>query len=525
MAQVNATYELCVDLNRDLDFADTNEDISAYWKSMRWQLGASSPYDHIARTNTLDVVLNNSDGRFSPQHASGLTGFELGALLRLQVTYSATTRQHFIGWITEIKPVPGSRGRRETSVRAEGFFSRLFTEFAFLPVQQDKRYDEIIISLLEAVTVYPPGLVGWLLGEAGFSELGQTTRLGESGSYANLETGVNTFNYAGDNWSRGVSVLSALRDLMDTEGGLLYESRAGEVEAFNRHHWIKDTLNAVDATFTEGLLLSGGVKYRYGDYLANDIVVKYRPRSVGTSLEVLGTITQSINVPQGSSTTAVLVFDDGSGTRIGGYGVVCVANTDFTARAQEEGIGDDVTSSVTVSIIEGGSSCQLTFTNVGTRDAFIAPGSRVRGYKITDFGEQEYRLLDTTSIGDYGRQRKAISLRMLDDPEYAKSLAYWERDIHATPSGQIEGMTILANASDTLMTQALTRVIGDRITVSESQTGVTSTEYFIVGEKHTVANQYHHKTEWVLLPSRALAYWSLGTAGYGELGETTWLAF
>src|SRR3990167_8223640 len=100
MTQVNATYTLEVDLNMDRDFSDASEDISAYWQSLRWQLGVTDPYANIARTSTLECVLQNDDGRFSPEHTSGLNGFEIGALIRLRSTYSATIRQHFIGWIT-----------------------------------------------------------------------------------------------------------------------------------------------------------------------------------------------------------------------------------------------------------------------------------------------------------------------------------------------------------------------------------------------------------------------------------------
>ncbi len=523
MSQVNAAYELCVDLNRDRDFSDTNEDISAYWKSLRWQNGAMAPFDAVARTNTLEVVLNNSTGRFSPEHASGLAGFELGALIRLRSTYSATTRQHFIGWITEIAPAPGSKGPRETMVRAEGFFGRLLDAFVSLPVQQDKRYDEIVTALLGGVSVYPPGFVSWLLGD--FSDLGVNTYLGSTTLYSNLETGVNTFNWAGDNWSRGVSVLSALRDLMATEGGFLYESRSGLIESFNRHHFLNDMLNSVDATITETMLLRGGVHYEYGRDIANHVTVKFHPRTAGTSLETVGTLQQSFNVPKNASATLRLAFDDGSNNKIGAYGVVCVANTDYRAYTQPDGMGAPMTDVVSVTVIEGGSNCQLLFTNrSAVADAWIARGTRVRGYKITDFGAQEYVAADETSIGDFGRQQLVHDLKMLDDPEYARNLCAWELQTRADPRGQINGLTIQANVSDALMINALARTIGDRIAVSESQTGLSSAEYHIVGEKHTLPNRYNHRAAWTLRPARAMEYWKLGTAGYSELGQTTELA-
>lgn len=522
---VYAAYELCVDLNRDRDFSDANEDISAYWKSMRWQLGAVAPYDNIARASTLECVLNNSDGSFSPEHGSALSGFELGALIRLRSTYGATTRQHFIGWITDIVPTPGSRGKRDTLVRAVGFFGRVLEELAFVPVQQNKRYDEIITAILDSVVVYPPSFVGWLLGVAGFSELGEATYLSSTGSYSSLQTGVNTFNYAGDNWARGLSVLNALRDIMNTEGGFLFENRAGQIVSYNRHYFLNDMLNAVDATLTETQLLAGGVRYKYGQDLANDVTVRFRPRSVSTALETLATINVSITVPASSSTTTDLMFSDSSGNRIGGYGVVCIANTDYTAYSLPEGAGINLTANVTVAITEGGRSCRLVFSNASTQNAFITPGSHVRGYKVTDYGEQQYNAIDEDSIQNYGHQILTRNLQMLDDTEYARNLCVWELETHAAPEGQINSCAIQANTSDALMTNALGLVIGDRIAVSESQTGISSKQYHIVGEKHTVRSQYDHRTEWVLRPARTMNYWKLGTAGYSEIGETTRWAF
>src|SRR5687767_13167970 len=96
---VQAAYEVHVDLTGNREFAEANEDISAYWKSMHWQLGAASSFDALSRATTLEMTLKNIDGRFSPEHGSALAGFKPGMLIRVRTVFSSTTRQHFIGWI------------------------------------------------------------------------------------------------------------------------------------------------------------------------------------------------------------------------------------------------------------------------------------------------------------------------------------------------------------------------------------------------------------------------------------------
>ena len=140
---VQAAYEVHIDLNGNRQFADANEDLGSYWKKMSWKLGKTSSFEPLARAATLQITLKNEDGRFSPEHASGLAGFQPGALIRVRSVYSAATRQHFIGWIDPggIQPAPGTRGRRETVVTASGFVSRIQNTEAFIPVQEAKRSD------------------------------------------------------------------------------------------------------------------------------------------------------------------------------------------------------------------------------------------------------------------------------------------------------------------------------------------------------------------------------------------------
>jgi len=168
---VKATYELHIDLDGDRDFTDPGEDFSGDWKVMEWRLGMTGSFDGLAREATLSLTLHNADGRFSPEHGSALSGFTPGALVRVRSIYNLTTRQHFIGWIEPggIKPLPGTKGRRETQVTVNGYFGRLQEAEVKIALQENQPTDALVAALVDAAKVYPPGMTGWLLGMTGFS--------------------------------------------------------------------------------------------------------------------------------------------------------------------------------------------------------------------------------------------------------------------------------------------------------------------------------------------------------------------
>ena len=112
---VSATWTIAIDLNDDGDFADTGEDITSKVMSASWQLGFAAPYDVISRAATCNLVLNNSDKEYSPENASSsiYPNFTRNKVIRIQSTYSAVTRTHFLGRITSIAPLGNTLGNRK----------------------------------------------------------------------------------------------------------------------------------------------------------------------------------------------------------------------------------------------------------------------------------------------------------------------------------------------------------------------------------------------------------------------------
>lgn len=69
----NATLGVYVDWNNDGDYADSYEDISAYARSIQWSRGRNYASELTGRSTAgaCAIVLDNRDGRFSPNNAAG----------------------------------------------------------------------------------------------------------------------------------------------------------------------------------------------------------------------------------------------------------------------------------------------------------------------------------------------------------------------------------------------------------------------------------------------------------------------
>lgn len=527
----NPAFTYDVDLNGDGSYTD----ISAYVMEGDWFLGFAGQYDPLCRDSTATITLKNADARFSPEHASVFSAlWSRGLKLRIRSTdpADATVRQMWIGWIKPIKPVPGTKGSRRAVVQCTGWNDRAMDAEAFVPIQQNKTADQIIVAAVAASGIYPPGLAAgrWLLGIPGASELGTTTTLGADSDWFTGETGKTTFSIMGDRWRDGVPVLNAVKDAAAQEYGRVWIDRNGVMQFINRHHLILDT--TVDATFDNSMLAQGGFDYSFGDELYNQITVRARGRKVGSAPEVLGRIDKATLI--GASTTLVLSFRyadlSNSGAKIAGQNAITpTQTTDFKANTATDGTGTDLTTSVTAAITnQEATRCEVTFTNAAVVPVYLQAGFQIRGTAIRDFGESDYVYTDTASTT--AQKGKIYPLKYsatVDNLADAEGIARYIGTARSVPRGQSKSLSIPARASAANLTQCLTRTIFDRITAKEAQTG-TNKDFFIISEHHHAGPGKNYACTWgiepaAIGPGTSGAYWVLGVAGYSELGQTTYV--
>jgi hypothetical protein len=409
-------------------------------------------------------------------------------------------------------------GGRTADVFCEGFLTEAQDAEVTVPAQEDKTADEVIKEILSRSNLHPPGLSGrWLLGVTNFTELNQNTTLGEMTDILTAETGQTTFTMIGDKWTDGVSVFGALRDTVGREGGRLFVNRSGLLVFWNRHHMASK--GAADVTLNETSI--NAMSYSYGDGVVNSVTVQANPRSIDTTVSVLGQMDKAVKIKAGGTKSINFRFQSTEdGAKIAGRDLVAlIPGTDYQANNTEDGSGVDYTDQVDAKITEGAATrARVEFTSRAPFDLWLQAGATVRGEKITDYGIMDMTAEDTTSIGSYRRQSFTYPF-VMDDIDVAQSMANYLVDLWANPVGRIQSITLPAYQSDATLTQCLTRTIGDRITIAETQTGASG-DYFIIGESFQLVGK-NVVTTWNLEPADSQNYWLLNTTNFGELGQNT----
>jgi hypothetical protein len=534
-------WTIKIDWQRDGNFTEAIDDVPNYVKSAEWFLGMTEPYQDDANDSTLQLVLDNSDKRFSPENGASPLAGKVAPLrpVRVQSNDGTMLRTHWVGWLEEVTPSINQYGEQIATLTAAGvmlFMKEVETNIA---IQENQRTDAIIAKLLQQVVI-PPGLAqSWVLGLEGYGELGQATILPDTTLFSTLDAGVVTLALAADNWvQRGTNqgdkqdtfnVYRAIAEVTAAERGRFFFDRQGRAVFWNRVRLQDDLPSAVtlDNSMTD-------LEYAYGSMadFRNEVAVEAPPRMVGESPdEVLWELDtasaakdQPLNAPPGvrvdpgkTQTIHVKYQDSDNGNaRIGAKDVRL---TDV----QSEG------SNTTITLDASANSATITLLNQSTQP-FILRAAKVRGRKVTDYGRMEAQARQMTSIAKYGRRSMRMNLTAVESFEYAQYIADFEAKRRgASPRGMVRRVVLRSHAQrgGDHHAHQVARTLGDVVTVSEAQTAHTSRRYVIIGESHRLTHGATLlETTWYLEAAAASPFpWKLGVAGRSELGSVTALAF
>ena len=69
---MTTTWKVLIDWDRNGDFTGTYDDVTTYVLHAKWYLGFSQAYAEVANDSTLELVLDNSDKRFSPENSGSV---------------------------------------------------------------------------------------------------------------------------------------------------------------------------------------------------------------------------------------------------------------------------------------------------------------------------------------------------------------------------------------------------------------------------------------------------------------------
>lgn len=513
------TFRFYVDWDNDSDFSEYYEDVTDYVRDATWSVGMSQAFQLVGDEMRLTLTLINKDRRFSPENSSSPYYGEMLPRRRIKIisTYLGTDRTMYLGFIDSIS-TEGADGI--TTVISGASAKRWMQEqLITLALLENVRSDEVLEQIL--LRLQNPAALGddvWILGVTGKSELGETTYLSDFSPAYSFDTGNTTFTYVADNWdssfqgnqhvgadwSGGFFGYDAIEDVVKAEQGRFFFGRDGRAYFFNRARFQINV--ALDDTWDN---LHKTIDYSYGESIANDIRVKAYPRKI-TIDQLLWELDEVVELKPGKSRTIRARYSEsGSDSKVGGRNAA-VDNVDKDAH-------------ISISAEFFGDRADITVTNGSSTLDGELRAIQIVGDKMTTYNAQELSASDGVSKTFYGVREMQLDCKLIDNSNYAQSIAEYLLLRHHEPIGEVHSV-MWTNNDDDRISRSLETAIGDRVRIVDTQI-VHDAEYFVIGERHRWDNHAGsgYQTTFFVEPASSLRVWNLGVAGFSELGETTWL--
>jgi uncharacterized protein YcfJ len=265
--------------------------------------------------------------------------------------------------------------------------------------------------------------------------------------------------------------------------GWLYPKMDGTLRYENRH---TRALKTSQFTFTE--LLHDDVEVPSDlQNVYNRVRVTIHPRTIdAAATTVIALATDVPAISPGQTQTFWDTYRDpiNSLKLIGGTAFAAlVAGTDYIGNSTADGTGTNLTSSLSVVKTTFAASVKFDITNNHPSAQVYVTKRQLRGKGIYDSGPVTF---ESYTAKNYGDRPLTIDLAYQSDPTIAQAFADYIVGVYSAQGNQANALLLNPQRSDALLTQALTREIGDVITESETMTGLVSVPLVIVGIEMTI---------------------------------------
>ena len=451
---------------------------------IRHGIQGSGPGDHVASTGTARFSLDNSTqnsaatlGYYSLYHASKRSGWALGigCRIRLQDPNTGTIYTRFVGRIDAIDPEPGTKGPRTVAVTATDWMDEA-ARWNLTPdigEQIGQRADEILTDIVAQMPRQPTS--------------------------TSFDVGTEAYSYALDTSQvAGQPALSEFAKLAASEFGFIYQKGDGTLRFEGRHSRLLDTSS--DWTITESNLQSLELPSTRSEVI-NTVRVTVHPKIVDSDPTTL-IYDQANVIAIASGTTQLLIGpfrDPVTGDPIGATDVQTqIAGTDYIANTNDGGTGTDITADLDVVVTIGQSGARFEITNNNAATAYLTRNV-LYGKGIYDRGTMQFQARDSLSVAAIGEQVVNFDMPYQDDDDVGQGAATYILSKYSSAIAQARRITVVATSS-TLLAQILAREISDRLTISETLTGLNSS-YFINGIELRLLKSGHIQGTYTLAPA------------------------
>ena len=373
------------------------------------------------------------------------------------------------GYIEQLEPIEQRSGADEIAIDAVGILSELTDRLVTSQMNENIRCDDAAEIILENAGI-PDGDIGTLDAPRVIPRW----------------------------WAGHQPAIEALRQIEETEGGVLFEDGDGRIRLDRAYARIVGSRRNEVAIFSDAHMQnSTGIATLKLREPAQDIanIVRVRVRRYSTGAEAtLWELADPILLNSGASTTIVAEYESG----VAAWTTPLVSTTDYTANAVEDGTGTDMTSDLGVSTEERGSELQITLTNNHSTDALYVLTLAPRGQPLTEGQPLIVLEKDQDSIDDYGERDYLVASSYLGTYSDALDYARYILSLLAQPQQRAK-LSFFADSNETL---ARTLNVGDRVSLIAR--GV-ATSMFVESIEHRLERGGIHMLTLLLSPADVYA--------------------
>lgn len=441
------------------------DNITEFFMGGDWSSGFQQPYRHVADTGHAQLRLDNTDGWFTPENSASPLYGELTPRQRVLI-YSyedpASTERTLMwhGYTKSYKPnaLPGE----VATCRIECVDLRGLAEGVLARGVWENQTAAQIAEAIAALVTEP---------EAFFSDWLSETAPSFNPTPVMDSSLVETYAFAPDSAQPDeADVIRLLNDCAGAEQAKIVFNARLITDAFQ---WRYATQQQGAPLITLNADRLQDVSYVYAESIINDSTVVARKRKTSTATDkILYDIEEAITLTANETQVIRARYKDKNledEKTVGGLDVYL----EYTA-------GGGVTATITDEFWGG---CEITIVNTKGAERTVS-ALKVRGKKLTSWGETEHRATNDTTLNQYGTRAELLDFRLPSDQRRAQRVAEYRVSRFGAPQGEIRSVTLKTlHGDDALREAMLTYGLFTPIRI-EASAASHAANYVIIGEEH-----------------------------------------
>lgn len=502
---------LSATLQTQRDWTDLTEDVRlTRGINVRYGIPGTGPNDRVANIGSLIFALDNSPRNsgsqqswYSPGHASARSGFDLSIPIRFSVTFNGTTYYKFRGVVKDVQPIAGVNETQEVLVTCVDWMD-VAADTMLTGVEPLISQESWLVwgRMVDAADRAPVSVVFWSNDTDVFPYALDNSRSEEMPALTEFQ------RIAQSDFNKTV-----IRGDTATGGVLSYYDRV-TLQSLISVAQFDNSMNDLEFVYAR-------------DSIINRARATYYPRTVGGSPVDLFVLESPRTVKAGEMIEIEGPYTDPNEAGAVRIGRTNAATTPTVAvNTASDGSGTDITADCEIVTDAGANQVRFTVTNHSAFDGYVTQ-AELAGTPIYFYDPETVPYSDGDSIrrhGIRGRGTGDIDMVYQATGENAEAAARHVVVSRANPLSNVRSLSFVADRSEALMTQALSREPMDRIDVRETMvTGSAYVTFDIHEVQYSVDENGFLTTTWALAPVNDIGgWWKLGVS---QLSVDTRLAW